>query len=130
MAEWDWHQISLQGAFSALSGAGGFLFGLYRWGRKSAEDEQSKETAVKDDYNAKFKELREEMAEHAKTVEASGDLLVSQFRESFEGIRRQIDDHKLDVERRFLPKEDFREFREEYREDMREIKASIANIAR
>lgn len=134
MAEWDWHQISIQGAFSALSGAGGFLFGLYKWGRKSAEEEQAAKQAVKDDYDGKIDELREQvrkdMASYAQKVEDGHDLLVSQFKESFEGIRRQHDDHKLDVERRFLPKEDFREFREEYREDMREIKASIANIAR
>lgn len=130
MAEWDWHQISIQGLFSALSGAGGFLFGLYKLGRKSAQSEQ----AVKDDYNSQIRALREEvrndMASHAQKVEDGHDLLVSQFKESFEGIRRQHDEHKLDVEKRFLPKEDFKEFREEYREDMREIKASIASIPR
>lgn len=130
MAEWDWHQISLQGGFSALSGAGGFLFGLFRWGRKTAKDEQ----AVKDDYDGKIVALREEMRKdmvaHAQKVEDGSDLLVSQFKESFEGLRRQHDDHKLDVEKRFLLKDDFRDFRDEYREDMRDLKASIAGISK
>lgn len=130
MAEWDWHQITMQGGFSVLSGAGGFLYGLFRWGRKSAKDEQ----AVKDDYSTQIRALREEvrteMAAHAKKADAGNDLLVSQFKESFEGLRRQQDDHKLDVEKRFLLKDDFRDFRDEYREDMRDLKASIATIAR
>lgn len=130
MAEWDWHQITLQGGFSALSGAGGFLYGLFRLGRKSARNEQT----VKDDYNTKIRALREEvrtdMAAHAQKADAGNDLLVSQFKESFEGLRRQQDDHKLDVEKRFLLKDDFRDFRDEYREDMRDLKASIAGIAR
>lgn len=130
MAEWDWQHLALQGGTSLLSGAGGLLFGVWKWGRRSAKDEAS----VKDDYNTKIRALREEvrteMASYAKTADAGNDLLVSQFKESFEGLRRQHDDHKLDVEKRFLLKDDFRDFREEYREDMRDLKASIANIAR
>lgn len=130
MAELDWHQIALQGGTSLLSGFGGLLLGVWKWGRRSAKDEQT----VKDDYNTKIRALREEvrtdMTAHAQKIEAGNDLLVSQFKESFEGLRRQQDDHKLDVEKRFLLKDDFRDFRDEYREDMRDLKASIAGIAR
>lgn len=130
MAEWDWHQLALHGGTSLVSSIGGLLFGVWKWGRKSAREEH----AVKDDYTTKINALREEvrtdMAAHALKIDSGNDLLVSQFKESFEGLRRQHDDHKLDVEKRFLLKDDFRDFREEYREDMRDLKASIAGIAR
>lgn len=128
--EWDWHQLAFQSGTSLLSGIGGLLFGVWKWGRKSAKDERS----VKDDYETQIralgKEMRTDMAAYAQKTDAGNDLLVSQFKESFEGIRRQHDEHKLDVEKRFLPKDDFKDFREEYREDIRDIKASIASITR
>lgn len=65
-----------------------------------------------------------------KSSEARMNLLVEQFTESFAGIRRQIDEHRFYTERDFLRKEDFKDFREEYREDMREIKESIGSIAK
>lgn len=129
-AETDWFHIAVNGAIALGSGLVTALGIAFRSGRQGARAEQS----VKDDYDAKFTALREkvssEMAAHAEKADAGNDLLVSQFKESFEGIRRQHDDHKLDVERRFLLKDDFRDFREEYREDMRDLKASIAGISR
>lgn len=123
MAEIEWGKIAIETAISMVSGFGGFVVGIWKWGRDSAKAEQ----AVKDDYEAKITGLREEvrkdMASHVHKSDARNDLLVEQFKESFEGIRRQIDDHRLHTETRFLPKDDFRDFREEYREDMRELKA-------
>ena len=128
MADWDWHSLSLQGGISLLSGAGGWLLGIWKLGRDSAKKEQS----VKDDYDGKINALREEvrtaMAAHAQKTDDGKDLLVSQFKESFEGIRRQLDEHRFYTEKDFMKKEDFRDFREEYREDMRELKANIAVI--
>lgn len=130
MADWDWGRIAVQVGTYVLSSAAGLGVGIWKWGRSSAKQEQS----VKDDYTGKINALRDEvrtnMASHAQKVEDGHDLLVSQFKESFEGIRRQHDDHKMVVEKEFLRKEDFRDFREEYREDTREIKASIAQILR
>ena len=128
MADWDWHSLSLQGGISLLSGAGGWLLGIWKLGRDSAKKEQT----VKDDYDGKINALREEvrtaMAAHAQKSDDGKDLLVSQFKESFEGIRRQLDEHRFYTEKDFMKKEDFRDFREEYREDMRELKANIAVI--
>ena len=108
----------------------GAVVAVWKWGRSSAEAEQ----AVKDDYNTKIRALREEMraAMAAQTLKADdgSDLLVSQFKEAFEGIRRQIDEHRFYTEKDFMKKEDFRDFRDEYREDMRDLKASIAGISR
>lgn len=130
MAEIEWGKIAAEAGLSLLSGLGGLVFGAWKWGRSSAKAEQ----AVKEDYDKKIVALhdkvRADMAAYAKTADAGNDLLVSQFKESFEGIRRQHDDHKLDIEKRFMLKDDFRDFREEYREDMRDLKASIAGISR
>lgn len=130
MTEWEWAKVAFQAATYALSTAFGIGVGIWKWGRKSAKDEQ----AVKDDYTAKINALRDEtrtqMASHAQKTQDGSDLLVSQFKESFEGLRRQIDEHKFYTEKDFMKKEDFRDFREEYREDMRDVKAMIAAIPR
>lgn len=128
MSDW-WQNLGLQGAFSLVSGAIGWGMGIWKSGRKSALKEQ----AVKDDYTAKVSDLREEvrtaMTAFAKDANNRNDALVDQFKESFEGLRRQIDEHKFYTEKDFMKKEDFRDFRDEYREDMRDLKASIAAIA-
>jgi hypothetical protein len=130
MAEAEWGKIAIEAASSLVSGIFGAAVWIWKRGRSSAKTEQ----ASRDDYNAKIYALREEvrkdMASHALKADDGNDLLVSQFKESFDGLRRQHDDHKLDVEKRFMLKDDFREFREEYRDDMRDLKASIANIHR
>lgn len=66
-------------------------------------------------------------AEHR--VEEKVEEMAGHFQEAFSGIRRQIDDHKLHTETNFVRKDDFKEFREEYRDDMRDLKQSIASIA-
>lgn len=130
MADIEWGKVAVEAGASLVSGIFGAAVWIWRRGRGSAKSEQS----VKDDYDGKIHALREEvrtdMASYAKTSDAGGDLLVSQFKESFEGLRRQHDEHKLDVEKRFMLKDDFRDFRDEYREDMRDLKASIASISR
>lgn len=119
MAEFDWSHVAVEAGIAVFSGVGGAFVAVWKWGRGGAKAEQ----AVKDDYNAKINELREDvrsdMAAQAKAADDRGDLLVGQFRESFEGLRRQMDEHRLDTEKRFLLKDDFREFLKEYRENQR-----------
>ena len=125
-AETEWLRIAFEAGASMVSGLAGLLVGAWKWGRGSAQAEQ----ALKDDYNGKITKLRDEvratMTSHAQKADEGNDLLVSQFKESFDGIRRQHDEHRIDVEKRFMLKDDFREFREEYREDIRDLKALIA----
>lgn len=89
---------------------------------------------MKDEFDAKVatlgEQLRTSMLEVEKGAERRLDLLVEQFKESFAGLRRQIDDDRLHTEQRFLRKDDFKDFRDEYREDMREVKASIGAIGK
>ncbi len=122
----EWIEVGIKAGIALAGGIGGLFLGVWRWGRSSAQADQ----AVKDDYDAKIAEVRKEMAAHVQKVDDGNDLLVSQFKEAFEGIRRQIDEHRYYTEKDFLKKEDFKDFREEYREDMRDLKASIAGIAR
>lgn len=126
MAGGEWVDVSIKAGISLVSGLGGLLIGVWRWGRSSALAEQS----VANQIAALREEVRNEMATHIKKMDDSRETLVDQFKESFDGMRRQIDEHRYYTEKDFLKKEDFKDFREEYREDMRDIKTAIANIAR
>jgi hypothetical protein len=126
----DWVRTTLSVIASLLSGAIGMIAGVWRAGRASAKREQ----AVKDDYIMRIaameKEMKSDIVAHEKASEDRLDLLVTQFHESFNGLRRQIDQDRLNTEREFLRKDDFKDYLREFREDMREIKAKIDNIPR
>lgn len=128
MADTDWVRVGFEAGISLLSGLGGLVLGAWNWGKRSAHAENK----LKEDVNLKITELREQtrasMEKHEDHSTARTELLVEQFKESFDGIRRQIDDHKLATEREFMRKDEFRDFREEIRTDMREIKTMIASI--
>jgi hypothetical protein len=128
MADFDWTRIAAEAGIAAFSAVGGAVLTAWKWGRGSAKEEQS----IKDDYDAKITGLREEvrkdMASLEKTTIQSRDMLVDQFKESFEGIRRQFDEHKFYTEKDFVRKDDFKEFREEHREDLRDIKKSLDGV--
>lgn len=119
MAGAEWIEIAIKSAIALASGFGGLLIGVWKWGKSSGAAE-----------HALREEVRKDMAAHLQKIDDGHDNLVNHFEESFNGIRRQHDDHKLDVEKRFMLKDDFRDFRDEYREDIRDLKASIAAIGR
>jgi hypothetical protein len=125
-ADTDWVRIALDAAGWVASSLVGLVLGAWRGGRHSVHKEQE----IKDDYNRKIEGLREEMRQSMSAYESKADdrndLLVGQFRESFEGIRRQIDENRVSNEQRFLPRDEFREFRKEWRESTSELKAMIA----
>jgi hypothetical protein len=121
----DWPRLFLEAAGTALSGLIGLLVGIWRWGRQSA----LREVRVRNDYTQRIEEMKASMAAAEKAYEARLDQLVEQFREAFAGIRRQLDNERLHLVENFVRKDDFREFREEYRTDMRDIKRSISEIA-
>jgi hypothetical protein len=62
-----------------------------------------------------------------KRIEEKLDEARGSFDETLKGLRQKINDVELHAERRFLPKDDFNDFREEYREDMRDLKALISS---
>jgi hypothetical protein len=128
MAEADWTKIAIEAGISLASGLGGLALGIWRWGRDSEKSKQ----AVKDDYDAKIATLREEtraaMARNTENADARNSLLVEQFKETLEGLRRQMDENKLHTEKDFLRKEDFREFLKEYRENTRRTDVKLDRL--
>lgn len=121
MADYDWGRVAIEAFAGAASGLSGLIIGAWRWGRSSAETEQS----IRDDYDGKINALREhvrvQMAEYEKQATARMDLLLGQIRETLEGLRRQMDELRYHNEHYFLPKNDFDKFRIEYREDTQRI---------
>lgn len=113
-----------------VAGLSGIAAATFRAGRRSAQHDQKIKT-INDERLAILKEqLRSEMAEMHRAGEESRDLLVGQFNETLQGLRRQFDDHRLATEQNFVRRDDFKEFREEIRDDMREIKQMIQQIPR
>ena len=53
---------------------------------------------------------------------------TSMFDETLKGLRQKINDVELDTEKYFLRKNEFDDFRKEYREDTRDIKAMIRGL--
>ena len=96
----EWIEIALKAGIALAGGVGGLFFGVWKWGRSSAKAEQ----AVKNQITVLREEVRKEMAAQVTKSEAKTDLLVEQFKESFDGIRRQIDEHRYYTEKDFLKK--------------------------
>src|SRR5437879_4553368 len=126
MAGGEWIEIAIKAVIALAGGIGGLFLGVWKWGRSSGKAEVAGDAKI----SALRDEMRTAMATQATKSEARTDLLVEQFKETFDGIRRQLDEHRYYTEKDFLKKEDFKDFREEYREDMRDIKTAIANISR
>lgn len=131
ISEIDWPRLALEGVASLISGLAGLLLGVWRWGRQSAKQERK----VQDDYDAKIEtlahELRTAMDGSERAAQARLDMLIDQFKESFAGMRRQIDDDRLHTEQSFLRKDDFKDFvRDEYRPDMRRLMEKIDDLGK
>lgn len=121
----DWSH-SIAGVIGAALGAiSGFVASIWRVARI--------EPTIRMDFEASLKAAEQRMGQKIETAEQKAeeklDGLVGQFHEAFAGMRQKINDVELGAERTFVSKRDFEEWRGEYREDMRDLKQSIANIA-
>ena len=97
------------GILGALCGAiGGIFVGGYRVGKIEGK-------------------LTLSIAESEKRIEDKVDIATAAFDETLKGLRQKINDVEKDALLRYLPKEEFNDFRGEYREDIRELKALIRN---
>ena len=74
--------------------------------------------------------FKEALAMSEQRIEDKVDSARESFDETLKGLRQKINDVELDTEKRFVAKHDFNDFREEYREDMRDLKKSIADMAK
>lgn len=127
-AEFDWSRVAIEAGIAVCSGIGGAFAAVWKWGRDGAK----KEDAVKEDYKARIEALREEMraamTSYEKGATARNDLFADQFREAFEGIRRQIDQNLLETERRFLAKPEFERFYGEYRRNQERVDEKLDKL--
>jgi hypothetical protein len=111
----DWVHLII-GLISAVFGAaGGLIAGVWR----IAHIEQS----IREDFQKAISRT-----EHQ--IEGKVEALVTQFQDTFQALRQKINDVEMDTVKGYVAKGDFDDFRAEYREDMRDLKGSIADIAR
>ena len=109
----EWAHLIIA-ALGALCGAGGAIFvGGWRAGRAEGRLMLSFQTAI---------------SESETKIEEKVDLARESFDETLKGLRQKINDVELNSERSFVAKGDFDDFRKEYREDMRDLKSSIAGL--
>jgi hypothetical protein len=110
------HWLSAFGG--AIIGGVSSIFGLIYWagGRdpKLKADFQRSLTDAEERVKDKIDEV-ERRAEN-KMTSVAGD-----FDETLKGLRQKINDVELETERSFLKKDEFGEFRNEYRQDMQRI---------
>lgn len=110
MADLEWAH-----AIAAMVGAGlGVVSGIFTAGWRAGRIE------------ARLKlSFQEAISVSEKRIEDKVDQATSSFDETLKGLRQKINDVELDAEKRFLLKGDFNDFREEYRDDMRDLKQMI-----
>ena len=74
------------------------------------------------------RDITQEIAEATHDLAEKIDNETGHFDETLRGLRQKINEVELHIERKFVGKEDFNSFREEWREDMRELKKNIGTI--
>jgi len=74
--------------------------------------------------------FQEAIAMSEKRIEEKVDEARSAFDETLKGLRQKINDVELNAEKRFLLKDDFNDFREEYRDNTNRIMDKLDQLAR
>lgn len=109
----EWVNVLIAIVGVIVGGLSGLIAGVWRVARI--------DQGVRNDVNQQVSELRREMTEKVA-------LVADQFAETLRGLRQKINDVELQTHKNFVSKSDFSEFREEYRDDMRDLKNSIAEL--
>lgn len=115
MINLEWAHVIFAGAGAIVGAVGGLIAGVW----KVAHVEQEIR-----------KDCSQEIAEAAHELGGKLSDIASQFDETLKGLRQKINDVELEMVKGFVAKGDFDDFRAEYREDMRDLKNSIAQIPR
>jgi len=115
MINLEWAHVIFAGGGAIVWAVGGLIAGVW----KVAHIEQD----IRKDFAQDIAESTHELAENLRT-------LANQFDETLKGLRQKINDVELETVKGFVAKGDFDDFRAEYREDMRDLKNSIAQIPR
>lgn len=112
-AEWAAAIIAMVGVIAATFS--GLAAGIWRAARIEGE--------VKGD-------LRQEIAEAVHEMTGRYTEAIDQFDETLRALRQKINDVELETHKHFVSKPEFDDFRKEYREDMRDLKGSLAELRR
>jgi hypothetical protein len=115
MMNLEWAHVII-GAVSAIAGgAAGLIAGVWRVAR------------IEGSLKLQF---RKDLEMSERRIETKVDEARGSFDETLKGLRQKINDVELDTERRFLPKESFDDFREEYRGDIRRVFERLDHLPR
>jgi uncharacterized membrane-anchored protein YhcB (DUF1043 family) len=109
----DWLHLAIALIFGASGVVGGLVAGVWR----IAHIEQ----ALRLDFDDNITKAKTDIDEKVET-------LVGQFRETFQALRQKTSDIELHMEKFFVGKAGFDDFRKEYREDMISLMAKIDHI--
>ena len=86
------------------------------------------ETEMRTDFDAQIDNLQRDISKIDRSASDRNDKMSREFGETVAAVRQKINDVELNSERFFVAKGDFDDFRKEYREDMRDLKSSIAGL--
>jgi hypothetical protein len=115
MMNLEWAHVVIGAGSAIIGGAAGLVAGVWR----VAHIEQD----LRKEFSQDIAEATHELGEELRT-------LAGNFDETLRALRQKINDVELNTEKSFVAKPDFDDFRKEYREDMRDLKGSIAGISR
>jgi len=111
----DWEHAIIGIVSTILGAVSGLIAGIWR----VAHIEQGLRLDFTQDIAESTNELSQKLTD-----------LANHFDETLRGLRQKINDVELDTAKNFVSKPDFDDFRKEYREDIRDLKNSIAGISR
>lgn len=109
----DWLHIFYVAVGGAVGGISGLLVGIWRMARFEPDLR---------------KKITQEISDATKPLHEKIENEVGNFDETLRGLREKINNVELHIERKFVGKEDFNGFRDEWREDMRDLKKNIGLI--
>ena len=109
----DWLHLIYVVIGGLVGGISGLFAGIWRMARFEPELRR---------------DITQEIAEATHDLAEKIDNETGHFDETLRGLRQKINEVELHIERKFVGKEDFNSFREEWREDMRELKKNIGTI--
>jgi hypothetical protein len=123
MADWDWVKTALQAIVPLVTGTAGLFLGTWQAGKRSGKQEAELEAKIKADLKKetddKIEALRNEMRTSLAEATEGPEEFIKSIGDTFTALRTKINDVERDGLIRFLPKDDFTRFLEEYRKDQR-----------
>jgi hypothetical protein len=111
----EWVHVIIGVIGLIAGGAGGIFAGGWRMGRIEGRLKLHFQTSLAESEQRFLTKVEDET--HA-------------FEQTLLAMRQKINDVEMDVVKNYVAKGDFDDFRLEYREDMRDLKKSIADMAR